>query len=842
MTVHDKLFPSKQVFYLSRSLQTIQSGFVKFFPPDYSRSQYTLWSTEVNFSLKSYCFLSSATFTTPATMTTHFQYLIASAKEGNIKTFSKSFLPDPAKKELVLSTMRANIHPTIRLAQLGNPENMIQFIALWENKLHLLTSPILATDQNNSGIYIGSLSDEIDAQVPVSINGDHFLGHFCSLVPRAQVDQFQLPSLTDAPDTIEGAPLIDPTNNNILIHANPSMARLSFGPTDVPDQHPVFAAWPLCIPLPPGIPFTPGTLRDLYPDMDMVFPEFNSWRKAMIYLLDHNDGFSVIADGPLFNSDQLDLTPFANLEMVNTIANPFKMLTPASQHYKNVNDTIKAASLAAWTRIGSSINPVIAGIPQAGLPGPTPVFGAAEVAALVQGLNSNTTKAPTLTEVEQLSQAKNIAIRYALTFAKLIPNVDPHELPTVTPATLDPSFLKVISTSKNANAQRELTEIIGVQIRKCHASMNRLDAATTFKVETIDRVFTAAIQNFSFITTPINHDPSVIKSKIGVIHFAGPPTNCVVLHDRFINGEKVQCQELVGEDKTKMDKKATELYSNGNLSTGQDILHMLANLRVFFGRCIEDFDNTAFWQALAPVEQLLNTAHGKQWIDRHRHMPQIGCNLALDIQDICNSFFEIGNHAEYRDAVQAGNPIHPANYQSANRLASDITTSLSTLLARMKAGDYGIIPFCASAFPQLIMEPTADHYTQLTQTIPRKDTPKQSSPKKSNQVTPPPARNPAAGTRNDADKEKGFLVWKGSGRPPKVEVFAPKAPNKPNKERLCLHFMSVGLSCRFGENCGFTHPSSFARLPTEAQTALKTWVANTPHVTFAPGKGPSGTP
>jgi hypothetical protein len=73
--------------------------------------------------------------------------------------------------------------------------------------------------------------------------------------------------------------------------------------------------------------------------------------------------------------------------MVNTIANPLKMLTPASQHYKNVTNTIKAASLAAWTQIGSSINPVIAGIPQAGLPGPTPIFGAAKVTALVQGLN-----------------------------------------------------------------------------------------------------------------------------------------------------------------------------------------------------------------------------------------------------------------------------------------------------------------------------------------------------------------------------------------------------------------------------------------------------------------------
>jgi hypothetical protein len=79
---------------------------------------------------------------------------------------------------------------------------------------------------------------------------------------------------------------------------------------------------------------------------------------------------------------------------------------------------------------------------------------------------------------------------------------------------------------------------------------------------------------------------------------------------------------------------ATELYTNGNLSTGPNILYMISNINAFFSRCIENFDDTAFWQTLAPLGQLLHTAPGKQWMELHSHVSQFGCNLALDIQDI----------------------------------------------------------------------------------------------------------------------------------------------------------------------------------------------------------------
>jgi hypothetical protein len=128
------------------------------------------------------------------------------------------------------------------------------------------------------------------------------------------------------------------------------------------------------------------------------------------------------------------------------------MLTPVSQHYTYIIDIITAASTAAWTQIRSLINPILAVLSPPEPPTPAATFCPAEVTALVQGITRTTAKAPFFTEAEQVSHAKSIATRYALTFAKVQPSADPHALPTVIPTTLlDPSFSTVLNTTKHTH-------------------------------------------------------------------------------------------------------------------------------------------------------------------------------------------------------------------------------------------------------------------------------------------------------------------------------------------------------------------------------------------------------
>jgi hypothetical protein len=193
-----------------------------------------------------------------------------------------------------------------------------------------------------------------------------------------------------------------------------------------------------------------------HPEIDLLLPEFNYWCKSLSYIIDNNASHSVRKDGPPFNPDHIDVAPFSNLEIAAQLPITFQMLAPPSQHYSNVIDTITAASTAVWTRIRRLNYPVPAILPPPAPPTPAATFGPVEVTALVQGITSATAKSPSLTEAEQVSYAKSIATHYALIFAKVQSSADPHAIPTVIPATLDPSFNNIPNTTKNAHAQREL--------------------------------------------------------------------------------------------------------------------------------------------------------------------------------------------------------------------------------------------------------------------------------------------------------------------------------------------------------------------------------------------------
>jgi hypothetical protein len=215
--------------------------------------------------------------------------------------------------------------------------------------------------------------------------------------------------------------------------------------------------------------------------------------------------------------------PFQDLHIEPRLPNLFTMLTPANAHYMSVCTIIQAASTAAWTRIGGTINPPPLAPANPNLPVPPATFGPDEITALITGLASNNAKAPSMTEAEMLSQVQSSATRYTFAFSSLIPNArHPHMEPTVTPATLDASFTKLLETTNNTNAQRELTELIGVELRHVNESDQRLDAAVTLVKEVIDSVFTAAIKNNTFATSSLNQDPSVAKTKIGMITFPTP--------------------------------------------------------------------------------------------------------------------------------------------------------------------------------------------------------------------------------------------------------------------------------------------------------------------------------
>jgi hypothetical protein len=121
-------------------------------------------------------------------------------------------------------------------------------------------------------------------------------------------------------------------------------------------------------------------------------------------------------------------------------------------------------------------------------------------------------------------------------------------------------------------------------------------------------------------------------------------------------------------------------------------------------------------------------------------------------------------------------------------------------------------------------------------------------PRKNNRaavVSPPnngePGPDAATQAKIENSKKKGFLTWEGHDKrlpscPVRVKMGA-----MTSHERICIHFIAQGGHCSYGNRCRSAHPTKFAELPAEAQTALAAWVGKTAGLAFVPDRDTPGT-
>ena len=109
-------------------------------------------------------------------------------------------------------------------------------------------------------------------------------------------------------------------------------------------------------PTPPGCDFPPHhpLCSSLSESVTEAFPEAEAWRRAQIYLHDHNAGISAIArDSPLFDHAYIAdyLQPpalFENFHPVETIGYQVEYLRQGTEPYELVADAAATTSTEAW--------------------------------------------------------------------------------------------------------------------------------------------------------------------------------------------------------------------------------------------------------------------------------------------------------------------------------------------------------------------------------------------------------------------------------------------------------------------------------------------------------------
>jgi hypothetical protein len=188
------------------------------------------------------------------------QLAIQRGKKQDTQSFSSARPIDPDTEALLEETLKPSIDVAHRFQILHDIKKVTQFSLVWGDRIGYLTRPTLYTGDDNVTVVVGSFSDVIGQALPVAIPLDAFHGYFTTLVPRAVADRYQLPQSTQEPDTIPPPVQQDDEED---IQDQPTIGRLHFYmDVNIPENRPVIAAFPHCLPIPPGRSYPNGLAID----------------------------------------------------------------------------------------------------------------------------------------------------------------------------------------------------------------------------------------------------------------------------------------------------------------------------------------------------------------------------------------------------------------------------------------------------------------------------------------------------------------------------------------------------------------------------------------------------
>ena len=817
--------------------------------------------------------------TTPSAL----DQLIRRAKiDSNVRTFSRSFDPDMDKVDRITELFHNGTHPEIRMGALTNPDLVTQFLFVYEGKIFPFTRPCVATTSMQVTVYIGNMSDDLSGCIPIMVMASAFRGWFTSLVPNDDALKFGLPKIADVPDAINGPPTAPGAGDGEPF----SMARLNFGP-DAIEKNPTITALPIFLPLPAGVPFPEGDwpVGIKNEDFAEAYPFGEVWRMAHWYNFIYNEGFSVTVGGPLFNIEEFhDHISEVTVEPRGVIA--IQMLDPAtSAHYSPVKISSHEASNAAYIRIGNTLSfttPVVLNN-QVGTAGnpitfayhqqnqssvvTTPGTGSTppqteedkKFEKLIDALTNNAT-ARTPEVKEKDNNQNKVLQQFMIAFATIGQNGNDI---TVNPAKLRDEFKNMIKASTLNTAKKMLSEQLNAFIKATASSTDMYDRGVTISaIDLVCSVFTTAMRDFKLLDESLTATNAMehAKTYISILAFADPIKDGKKYKDRILHDQLVTTQEAIGEEKTKMARKNTELNNWGSIITIQDIFALLCNFRIWGMMISTDFESSQVWIGCKAFLEALTSDAGKPWSrklqDKYRHAALI---MAINLQNMIKEYFVLANTLEYRRAIAAGEQIDPRAFAAASLVDSETVMELQRDMRMGKTENYKERPDISSHLSHLGLEEykknpapvgPVQQYNNNNNVVAARNKPPPvdhngggNEPNRRGGGVAAAGQKPTAELKEQRDNEKkvGFLIWNGSGFPPNNCTVFVKMGNMKSKERVCLFYCTKGLFCgRKNNECRLGHPKSFSALPEESQREMVKYVEVTHDLEFAPGQGPKG--
>jgi hypothetical protein len=259
-------------------------------------------------------------------------------------------------------------------------------------------------------------------------------------------------------------------------------------------------------------------------------------------------------------------------------------------HFLHVNNIFKEEKAAAIYRYASA-NTVP---PVGGTTPPNPPNDQLQQ-ALIALLNKSATATHTTTSTErdQLREAEEVEHCYMLIFRRIKTVTDPLDASIQTKQVVYPKltsqFMDVLITVKAARANSLFQDHLMNHVKSKDVGQLLLDTTHDLPSSLIDPVFSTCIRTASWAVNPPVLEPESVKDKLGIYHFTAPCRDTVTYQARTAVGRTTIRQEKVGEEKSKINKKTSDLYCNGHMQNADYIVTMIANFWVFCTFPIEDF-------------------------------------------------------------------------------------------------------------------------------------------------------------------------------------------------------------------------------------------------------------
>jgi hypothetical protein len=754
------------------------------------------------------------------------------------------------------SRLRESYHPStmheIRRTIIDSPATVQQFLILdcSTNTILPFTDSIVTVN----GV-LGNANDKIGQIYPVRIPLEAYYGSVVSLVPTAAARECGWPFVAvPAPDMVPGpAPVAvqpipaepeNPADAEALPGAQtPTFARLNFG--EDPLVAPVFTVVPLILPIPLGFDVPESwPLNDPFPaTLTAVLPEVEHWRQSLAYLRTHNESQSLLAPGsPMFDIQAIKdgLEDETNLKwtfvMCNAIFYEVALIRPGTPEFNRMDKAIQETEVAAYTRIGLAMPPPAtpdidtqqaSATQQAPLPD-------AFAQALLQLAANKPTASSTVSEREHQTKARDTIAKYelALAWTEVVDGKMVLRFPT-----LSAEFREFLEKSSPAVASRILIDSMedARNFARSGACGDILLFMTDFSSEQYDRLFAGALRDFTWLRESLNAADRRPLHRLSILSFLPPNVDSADFKERTELELKIQSQEAVGFEKSKMGDRAASLYVSGCMHAPMQAMKALMNMRAFYLRVTPDFDKSSMGQALLLILQLFLTNDGRRWMELHE-TKVASANLLVLIHDCYRHFLDQASQPTLVRARVDGATIDPTNWNSYVEQARQALIPAQMAIHGMRLGEYGNVPrflkvLWPREFPSAYQPPATQPPAKRQALGPGYTPAAKAAPAKAQLKSPPPRDN-------NAGHQKGFLVWTGKGRLPQCPVYAPTKDGK-TKERCCMFFSTHEHTCR-RRPCGQAHITRFEALTPDEQKEMNRFVAQTDGLDYAPGCGPQG--